>query len=213
MDVVQPKEAVTITIGPPEGPGSSANLPPQRGPLAIPTQGADIFYELPPVEAVKPRTGFAFGFTGAKGRGDPPASMTQSSYINYEGWLTHPDVFKPSVNRQITFGKSEQRPDPDKDASNFTKTSFAAQRNICTPATYKHTRMPARRFGPGPGLPINPRFRSSPDLTKDSYMANGSPSLQATKRRNGSAIMTGSVRSAIMDARMELRATAQLMAF
>jgi hypothetical protein len=73
--------------------------------------------------------------------------------------------------------------------------------------------MPARRFGPGPGLSIDPRFRSMPDLTKESFMKNGSPSVEAIKPRNQRAIITGSVRSTIMDARMELLSLNSIMRF
>jgi len=207
VDVVYPREVMKITLGPPEGPGSSTS--PQRGPLSAATEGADVFYELPPVTTVKPRIEFGFSFTGADGRGDLPRSETQASFMNYEGELTHPDVIKPTVNRQMTFGKAAQRAEPNED---LTKASFHAYRNICTPATYKHTRMPARRFAPGPGYPINPRFRSSPDLTQGSYLTH-SPSQKEIRRRDRSAIMTGSVRSAIMDARMELRSCHELMRF
>lgn len=206
-NAVYPKVANTIFIGPQEGPGA-ANIPPQRVPLNMKTAAPDVMYSLPPVDTVKPRTSYQISFKGALLK-DPP-SMTQKSYANYDGELTHPDLYKPTTNRKMSFGKAPQRVDP---ANNkLTQICFLSHRP-CTPAAYKHTRMPARRFGPGPGLSIDPRFRSMPDLTKESFMKNGSPSVEAIKPRNQRAIITGSVRSTIMDARMELLSLNSIMRF
>ena len=209
-DVIYPKEVKNICIGPVDGPGSGTKLPPQRGALAIPTEAPDVVYELPPVEAVKPRTTFSYTLTSGEGRGALPKSLSTSSFINYDGELTHPKMYKPmpQMTHGFVFDKSAQRPEGSTD---LTKTSYISQRDICTPCTHKHTRAPARRFGPGQGMAINPRFRPKQDLTKEAYMRDGAPNQQAIKRRNPSAIMTGSVRSTIMDARMESSSCHALM--
>jgi len=233
------------TIGPPTGPGGN-NFPP-RPPLNPPTCGAKLFYDLPSVDVLYPRTVINISVsqgpavqhaplaTATEGADvfyepkplnpGPQCSMkgsscdtsqlttqTQRAFLNYEGDLTHPTVYKPGVKSTIVvFGSQAQRPNDS--GSDLTKESFLSHRDICTPCTHKHTRAPARRFGPGPGLSFHERFRSSPDLTHDSYLKNGSPSQHFTKRRNPSAVIMGSTRSGEMDTRMERRANAELMRF
>ena len=209
VDVVQKREVRNIRLGGPEGPSSGGKLA-HDAPLAAPTEGADVFYEVTPLDNFKQRTTFECTLKGA--HTPPRDSLTQKAYLNFDGELTHPVVYKPGVKKNLVFfGSQEQRPDAS--AVDLTQSSYAAQRDICTPGAHKHTRAPARRFGPGPGLSFHERFRSSnTDLTRTTFLKDTpSASEPFVRRRNPSAFMgSRSTRSAIMDGRMEQRANAEL---
>ena len=116
--------------------------------------------------------------------------------------------------------KSPQRPTGADQA--LTQNAYIAHR-LTTPGLYKEKRAPQTRFGPGPGLPINPRFgRSLPKLTDNAYLNQDTPDLNKKKRRAPAAVFaspgslpsplgkSSSLRSSIVDARLELRACDEL---
>ena len=117
--------------------------------------------------------------------------------------------------------KSPQRPKGA--GQELTQKAFISHR-LTTPGLYKEKRAPQTRFGPGAGLPIHPRFgRSLPKLTDMAYLNQETPDLNKKKRRAPAAVFASpgsqpnplgfggsSLRSSIVDARLELRACDEL---
>lgn len=208
------------TLGPPPGAGWGES--PQRQPAAVPSSGADVYYELPPPSRQKQRISRDYTFGGGQSRLDMDArGQSQDTFLKYDAApITERLKFAaPQFDASSSLkDKSPQR--PRHTGQELTKKAFLAHR-IPTPSMYKR-RAPKVGIGPGPGLPTSSRFgQSLPKLTNKAYLAHPTPDLNKTKMRSKSAVFaspgslpkplgfgssSSSLRSSIVDARLELRA-------
>lgn len=208
------------SIGPPPGAGET----PQRYPLAGKCHGADVYYDRVPPSRVGKRITRNYSFGGGTSRLNMDArGESADNFLKYESGAIAERLkyVAPQIDGAAALkDKSPQRPTGADQA--LTQKAYISHR-VPTPGLYKEMRAPKTRFGPGPGLPINPRFgRSLPKLTDNAYLNQDTPDLNKKKRRAPAAMFaspgslpsplgkSSSLRSSIVDARLELRACDEL---
>ena len=217
------------TLGHQDGPGGGGPVSLRMQPIAQPTSGADTYYSLPPIDNTRCRLERSYSFGPAVREAESFAprldtridSLTEKTFAKYSveaGEQQERLKYQtPVVPTAVFTSTIAQRPNGV--TQQLTSKAFASHR-VPTPSAYKESRSPNRRFGPGPGLPINPRFgHRRKTVTENAYLNQELPDQRVYKTRRASAVFaspgslpslgfgssSSTLRSAIVDTRLELR--------